>query len=573
MKKTSFFILVFAIVFASCSNISESAIDFAAGSTSEKLLALNKDSVKGTLVQPEKNPYLYYKFSESQLADVENFFRDNSGLGLRVILRFANALGNGEYAFGVLYPEDINEKNNVSSMALTNNIVFGNCSESQKSEFSLVYSVAPTGKIPCGFFIYSTSAVELKSVSLVEPMYGFVNSDDETMFAFSSSGGNVSWDFSHLDMTGAVGVFGNELFLPCVKIHSEKTGGFESLRYGNKEIQCYLQSGVQTNILLPLRAFDTPFSDLKFEPNTKINSAVLCFESPEKIKRMKSGELPPIKTDLGLVLDWPQDKWRVKEFEFYNWTLDENVFFFDFADYKIQNEFFTRLAFFVEKAGYKGTLVSDYFVENKHGYNAHDYKADDLARFFNEVKKQNFKLNKRELLLKSLLLQNKIIFVLDDGTYGCDKNNMKCVISISRESYPATRLSLMAHEAWHGLYFSQENFRNFVESRFNCFDPKTLEFLIGYWQSQPSLSYDKTDDYLMKNEFMAYILQHRSDYIRGYYLQRASWNSVVNYQKDLCDYIIHTNAQHFVDESGIFEKYVKENWGLAPGRVSLILRQ
>ena len=74
------------------------------------------------------------------------------------------------------------------------------------------------------------------------------------------------------------------------------------------------------------------------------------------------------------------------------------------------------------------------------------------------------------------------------------------------------------------------------------------------------------------NEFMSYILQHRSNYIRGYYLQRAKWNSVVSYQKDLCDYIIETNAQYFVDESEIFEKYVKDAWGLAPGRVSLILR-
>lgn len=572
MKKNTLILFAFALLFVSCSSIKESDIDFASGESSGKLIALNKDSVKGSLSQPEKNPYLYYKFSESQLTDVADFFNEQSGLGLKITLNFANAGGNGEYAFGVLYPENITEKNTVSSMALTNNIVFGNCSESQKSEYSLVYSVAPTGKIPCGFFIYSTSNVELKSAKLVEPMYGFSNSDDETLFAFSSSGGKVNWDFSHLDMTGAVGVFGNELFLPCVKIHSDKENGFESLCYGQEKIQCYLQSGVETNILLPLRAFKNPFADLKFEPDTKINRALLCFESSEKIKRLKQGELPPIKTDLGLVLDWPQEKWRIGDFEFYNWSLDENVFLFDFADYKIQNEFFTRLAFFVEKTGYKGTLVSDYFVENKKSYNAHDYKADDLARFFNEVKKQNFKLNNRELLLKSLLLQNKIIYVLDDGTYGCDMKNMKCVISISRESYPATRLSLMAHEAWHGLYFSQEHFRNFVEKRFNSFDKRSLDFLIGYWQSQPSLSYDKTDDYLMKNEFMSYILQHRSNYIRGYYLQRAKWNSVVSYQKDLCDYIIETNAQYFVDESEIFEKYVKDAWGLAPGRVSLILR-
>ncbi|MBQ1822749.1 MAG: hypothetical protein II123_04840, partial [Lachnospiraceae bacterium] len=76
---------------------------------------------------------------------------------------------------------------------------------------------------------------------------------------------------------------------------------------------------------------------------------------------------------------------------------------------------------FVEKNGYKGTLVSDDFVREKHGYNAHDYKGDDIARFFNLVNEKNFRINAREKMLRQILLDNGIILNNGDGTYSGGK--------------------------------------------------------------------------------------------------------------------------------------------------------
>ena len=58
------------------------------------------------------------------------------------------------------------------------------------------------------------------------------------------------------------------------------------------------------------------------------------------------------------------------------------------ASYEIQDAFFKRLAFFVEKAGHAGRIESLSALGGLHGYNAHDYRAEDLARFFDTARRR-----------------------------------------------------------------------------------------------------------------------------------------------------------------------------------------
>ena len=53
--------------------------------------------------------------------------------------------------------------------------------------------------------------------------------------------------------------------------------------------------------------------------------------------------------------------------------------------------------------------MKDEEIASLHGYNAHDYKAESLAAFFETAQSQNFQLNQSELLLRHILLENGII--------------------------------------------------------------------------------------------------------------------------------------------------------------------
>ena len=277
----------------------------------------------------------------------------------------------------------------------------------------------------------------------------------------------------------------------------------------------------------------------------------------------------PLKTDPGLILTSRQANWRNKDYEVYEWNRFPGLLFFDTADYGVQSDFFTRLAFFAEKTGYKGRILSDEELGDMHGYNAHDYSAESLASFFTKAERSGVKLNEKELILKDILLKNQII-ISDNYTY---KAGSGAVISISRESQNWLRQNFVAHEAWHGIFFTNEDFRNAVAAVYYTVDGTTMAFLKGFWASQSSLGYDQSDEYLMHNEFMAYLMQQPLSQIAKYFVHCAERGSVMTYQKELCQWVISNGGITFEDAGRVLNSYAFDNWGLAAGRVSLILRQ
>ena len=235
---------------------------------------------------------------------------------------------------------------------------------------------------------------------------------------------------------------------------------------GSEKLSIRLSKNASSKTL-QASALKNPFEKITLQENKELVKKFIMKSSDSILAQDTAGKvLYPLKTDLGLVNNWPEKNWRRSDYEIFEWELFPGVLFFDFSDYKIQNQFFTRIAYFVEKAGYKGTLVSDDFVKNKHGYNAHDYKADDLANFFSLVEQENFQINSYEEILKEILIANKIIQK--------DKNGFKAgkgaVVSFSRESPEYLRHTFMAHESWHGIYFTDEDFRNIVATCYNMFD-------------------------------------------------------------------------------------------------------
>jgi hypothetical protein len=278
----------------------------------------------------------------------------------------------------------------------------------------------------------------------------------------------------------------------------------------------------------------------------------------------------PIVADPGVILDYPQTVWRNDGYEVFRWESFPDALIFDTADYEVQDRLFKRLAFFVEKKGYRGRLVSDQDLAGQHAWNAHDYRAEDLAAFYERARLQNFPLLPEELTLRTILIDNGII-KMTNGSVAAGKG---AIVSISRESNGYLRRLFMAHECFHGIFFIDEDFRNFAQQRYDGLDPVSKRVLLSYFDYQ---AYDITDEYLVVNEFMAYLLQQSVGAAVEYFgktvperLESSSWRYTVLPEKDEARGVWPHLATSFEREARALSDYAAQRWQLSGGRTWLI---
>jgi len=273
----------------------------------------------------------------------------------------------------------------------------------------------------------------------------------------------------------------------------------------------------------------------------------------------------PIAADPGLVLAWPKENWRNADYEVFCWERFRNILIFDFADFAAQDRMLKRLAFFVEKAGFRGRLARDEEIANLHGWNAHDYRAADLARFFDLARNNGFPLLREELELEKILLNEGIIREAAGGIV----EGAGAIISISRES-GYNRNMLMAHEGFHGLFFIDEDFREFSRRRWEQLPSAAKRFITSYFEYQ---QYDVKDEYLLVNEFMSYVLQQSVSGAAYYFGENIpsrlenTWRASALPQKDEASGTWPILASAFRAEAQAFSDYVNQRWALAAGRV------
>jgi len=278
----------------------------------------------------------------------------------------------------------------------------------------------------------------------------------------------------------------------------------------------------------------------------------------------------PLPADPGLVLNWPQENWRDSRFEIFRWDRFPSLLIFDTVDYAVQDKLFKRLAFFVEKAGFRGRLAADAEIKELHGWNAHDYRADDLAAFFEAARVSNFPLLREERELQALLVAEGIIRADSRGAISAGSGG---VISISRDSPAYLRLQFMAHEGFHGLFFIDEAFRAFSRERWLSLPRQLRAFVLSYFDFQ---RYDINDEYLVINEYMAHILQQSVRRTGAYFgetlprrIESSPWRSPPPGEKDEANNSWPELAAAFTLEAQLFSDYVYTRWGLSGGRVWL----
>jgi hypothetical protein len=234
-----------------------------------------------------------------------------------------------------------------------------------------------------------------------------------------------------------------------------------------------------------------------------------------------SASVHPLPADPGTLLLYDPDYWRQRDYELFSWTRFPEILIMDTASYQVQSRFFKRLAFFVEKRGYRGRLVSNEEFSGLHGFNAHDYRAEDLARFFQAAREELFELNREEELLKEILLRHGII--RDEGTFSPGRGG---ILSISRSSDPVLRRHLLTHESYHGLFFSLPEFRQAAFDAWEQLSENEKEFwrLFFRW-----VGYNTEDPYLTVNEYQAYLFQQPRSGVQYYFATLTASRLISSY--------------------------------------------
>lgn len=565
----------------------------------ENLIAKNKLAHTGII---KEKGQAQFAFSHNQKEAFLKVYHENQSVALVIRVKFTPTQSQKElltsgtelpFNFGILYSEDF-DKNGKLKEALTSKIsIYADLAKKlsyQDSEAVIVdFSMAiPKSEhmenfLPVGFFINSSVACQLLSACAAPALLGFDNSQQIAFYGFSSNGGLVNFQNTSFDFSGASLAFPVQNTLSAnmpvyeITLNEEEDLKGKSIRLsiGGEKLYISNSKGVE-KLTFPSASLKSPFSNAELSSNAQAVKAFLLQSQPFKVDSNPEYEqtdkwvYKAVRTDPGLILNYNKKNWRVKSYEVFEWDRYPGILFFDTLNYDIQNDFFRRLAFFVEKRGYKGKLWSDEVLADKHGYNAHDYSAISLAEFFNKATEENFPLNQAEQALKKILIVNGLL--IPDGDFV--KAAEGGIVSISRESEkdPSLRPKLMAHEAWHMLFFRDEAFRNFVAAVYYTFDPQSRQFLLDFFESQTSLGYDIEDEYLMHNEFMAYILQQSLRYVAEYFVGRANLYSVRVFTPELAQYVRATNAKGFEDAAIILNDYILDVYGLSGGNVALINR-
>ena len=218
----------------------------------------------------------------------------------------------------------------------------------------------------------------------------------------------------------------------------------------------------------------------------------------------------PIPADAGTMIEYGPEHWRKEAYELFSWNLAPDILVYVTKDYQEQARMFKRLAFFVEKPGFSGKLHSNETIGNRHGWNAHDYRAEDLARFFRKAREENFTLNPEEEILFRELTANGILRRED----GIIMPGSGSVLSVSMETPLALRTKFLIHESFHGLFFTSPRFRIACLDSWRNLSRAEQDFWKMFFSYR---TYNINNEFLLVNEFMAYLMQQEKSDLDWYY--------------------------------------------------------
>lgn len=259
----------------------------------------------------------------------------------------------------------------------------------------------------------------------------------------------------------------------------------------------------------------------------------------------------PIYSNLKEIFNESPSNWRNPLFEVYRWSKSSNVLIFDTIDYSLQSSMFKRLAFYVEKKDYRGGIYTLEELNELKGWNGHDYRSIDLARFFNKIDEDKLRKTTGEDILLDILIRTRIIIKTRRGYI----SGRGAVLSYSRSSNYRHRKYILQHEAFHGLFFTYSGFRSFATLVWNNMDRDAKEIWKMYLDY---LGYDSSDQRLVINEFVAYMLQSTEKEEYDYFMQLIYYRLRRKYpdKKKFVENFYKANPQPFKNEINKLDVFI-----------------
>jgi hypothetical protein len=207
------------------------------------------------------------------------------------------------------------------------------------------------------------------------------------------------------------------------------------------------------------------------------------------------------------------------------------IYILDFSTLMHQAITLNRLGYFIEhKDAPRDRVLSDNEIEALIGYQldyefniwGFDFRASDIARFYNFAESQRITLNSEEHKLLELVLQNSIIAKHDEGYV--PTNPERALLSVPEDIefyladfspsrlFPEERASVLSHELSHGEYFTNPEYKAYCAEFWNT--ALTFEERAEFTRWLGEMSYDTSNLDLIINETQAYI-GHTGDKLYG----------------------------------------------------------
>ncbi len=412
------------------------------------------------------------------------------------------------------------------------------------------FSLVSGGFEDGGYGYYISGGTNGKTATIID---GFVRNGDYS-FSFAKLSEAVDLRMNQVQIAVRYRCGCSDVSYSTVVLASGEKSRKHIVSFRNTEETLYFYSDEEGFVPVSLEILNAPES-----------LEVLSVEVKE-FSRLVPISYTPVPADFGVILGYGKESWRRSDFEIFSWSLFPGFLVLEFNSYALQASFLKRLAFFVEKKGFAGKLLPDSRLKKLHGWNAHDYRADDLARFFNTAADQGFVLNSDEYRLRDILVSNGILKVSDGRVIPVSGG----FLSFSSESSLRLRRLFITHEGYHGVFFSSPGYRSAVERIWNGLSEDEKNFWREFldWKK-----YNIDDKYLVINEFQAYLMQQRGDRIDSYYkdyiIPRMK-RSLPSVSSDL-DSFTEKYPDHFTNNSSKVQDALFKVKGLTAGELRSVM--
>jgi len=341
----------------------------------------------GVLTSKTKGSVKYWVFSQNQKDFLNQLISSKEGTSIYLDVKTGSKGGSVPCEIGFLYEKDLDGGtiNNLSSRPVVQFVP----ADFSGATVTVGFAMDKEGGIPSGFFVKAEgSSINVTQVQAMTAYVGFDYNDRE-FYGFAPNGGTIRRFSKEFDLSAGSSVFGysnqgNEL-LPELVIATDEipAGQTVTASIGADRVTFFKSGSVN------LSALKYPYSNVSFYGNSELVKTALVMPVSNVYSKNKvnysNNPLTALPTDPGLIVKWPKRNWRGRDYELFQWSAFPHIIFTDTASYAYQDKMYKRIAFFVEKEGYKGKLWGDDVIGDKHGYNAHDYQAKDLARFFEYI--------------------------------------------------------------------------------------------------------------------------------------------------------------------------------------------